>query len=177
LIKKQLIVNQEIVNRVASSPLITIDLKNYIPDGERVEYDLKNDLHEGLILREKEFRSSLKNRDWTQYKDKHVAIYCSTDAIVPKWAYMLLASKLAPFARTIFYGNLNDLENELLIRSIQSINPTDYKEKKLVIKGCGDKEISEAAFMQIVVHVQPLAASIMYGEPCSTVPVYKKPRK
>jgi len=127
-------VNQEIVNRVASSPLITIDLKNYIPDGERVEYDLKNDLHEGLILREKEFRSSLKNRDWTQYKDKHVAIYCSTDAIVPKWAYMLLASKLAPFARTIFYGNLNDLENELLIRSIQSINPTDYKEKKLVIR-------------------------------------------
>lgn len=169
--------SQEIVNRVASSPLITIDLKDYIPEGERVEYDLKNDLYEGLILREKDFRSSIRDRDWSEYRGKHVAIHCSEDSIIPKWAYMLLASKLAPFASTIVFGNLDQLENELLIRSIKKINPQDYKDKKLVIKGCGDKEISEAAFMEIVVLFQPVAASIMYGEPCSTVPVYKRPRK
>jgi len=169
--------SQEIVNRVASSPLITIDLKDYIPDGERVDYDLKNDLYEGLILREKEFRSSIRDRDWSEYKGKHVAIHCSEDAIIPKWAYMLLASKLAPFASSIVFGNLDQLENELLIRSIKKINPQNFKDKKLVIKGCGEKEISEAAFMEIVVLFQPVAASIMYGEPCSTVPVYKKPRE
>jgi hypothetical protein len=170
-------VSQEIVNRVASSPLITVDLKDYIPKGERVEYDLKHDLYQGMILKEKEFRSSIRDRDWSEYKGKHVAVHCSEDSIIPKWAYMLLASKLAPFASTIFFGNLDQLENELLIGSIKKINAQNFKDKKLVVKGCGDKELSEAAFMEIVVLFQPVAASIMYGEPCSTVPVYKKQRK
>jgi hypothetical protein len=170
-------VNEDIINRVSSSQLITLDLADYIPKGERVQYDLKDNLFQGLILREKDFRSFIKEKDWSEYKGKHVAVHCSADAIIPKWAYMLLVTKMLPFATTIVHGDLNDLERDLLIRSINHINPEDYKDKKLVIKGCGEKEIYESAYMEIVLRLQPYVASIMYGEPCSTVPVFKKPRK
>lgn len=169
--------SKDIVNRVSSSPLITLDLADYIPKGERVQYDLKENLFQGLILREKDFRTFIREKDWSEYAGKHVAIHCSADAIVPKWAYMLLVTKLQPFADTIVYGDLADLERALIIRSLRQINPEDYTDKKLVIKGCGEKEITESAYMEVVNILQPFVSSIMYGEPCSTVPVYKKPRK
>jgi hypothetical protein len=170
-------VSEEIINRVSSSPLVTLDIADYIPKGERVQYDLKDNLFQGLILREKDFRAFIKEKDWSEYKGKHVAVLCSVDAIVPKWAYMLLVTKLQPFADTIVYGDLADLERALIIRSLRQINPEDYTDKKLVIKGCGEKEISESAYMEVVNMLQPFVSSIMYGEPCSTVPVFKKPRK
>lgn len=169
--------SEEIINRVATSQLITIDLQELLPDGERAEFDLKEVLYESLILREKEFRSFIKEKDWSVFKDKHVAVHCSADAIVPKWAYMLLATKISPFAKTIVHGNLDHLEDELLLRSIRNINPSTYQDKKIVVKGCGDKQISEAAYMEISAILQPVVASIMYGEPCSTVPVFKRLRK
>ena len=168
--------SEEIINKVATSQLITIDLADFFPEGERVQYDLKHNLFQELILREKDFRSFIKEHDWTEFEGKHVAIHCSVDAIIPKWAYMLLATKLSLFAKTLVYGDLSDLETELLLRSIRDINPEDYKDKKIVIKGCGDKDISETAYMEIVTRLQPSVSSIMYGEPCSTVPIYKKPR-
>ncbi len=167
--------SQEIINRVASSQLVSLDLEELIPDGDRVEYDLKNNLYEGLILREKEFRTYLKERDWSEFEGKHVAIYCSSDAIIPRWAYMLLTTKIAPYARTIYYGNLAKLENDLLIQAVRSIKQEDFIDKKVIIKGCGEKEISEAIYMEITSVLLPVVSSIMYGEPCSTVPVYKKP--
>lgn len=168
--------SQEIINRVASSQLVTIDLQDYIPEGEKTLYDLKENLYEGLILREKDFRNFIKENDWSQYKDKHVAIHCSTDAIIPKWAYMLLASKINPFASSVVHGDLEYQKQELLLRSIRDIDPEEFIGKKVVIKGCGEQEISEAAYMEITAILLPYAASIMYGEPCSTVPVYKKPK-
>jgi len=170
-------VSEEIINRVASSPLITINLEEYLPKEIIMPLDIKDLLYEGMILREKDFRTYAKENEWSKYHDAYVALYCSTDAIIPKWAYMILVSKLLPHARSIYYGTPDELEKELTLQRIRNMDPENYRDKKIVIKGCGDKEISEAAFMQIVVHVQPLAASIMYGEPCSTVPVYKKPRK
>jgi hypothetical protein len=170
-------VNGDIINRVSSSQLITLDLADFIPVGERLQYDLKENLFQGLILREKEFRTFIKEKDWSEYDGKHVAIHCSAEAIVPKWAYMLLVTKLQPFAKTIVYGNLDDLERTLIIQSIRQIDPEIYRDKKLVIKGCGEKEIVESAYMEAVIMLQPYVSSIMYGEPCSTVPVYKKPRK
>ena len=169
--------SQEIINRVATSKLISLNLEDLIPGGERVQYDLKENLYEGFILREKEFRAFIKENDWSEYKDKHVAIYCSTDAIIPRWAYMLLTSRIAPYAGTIVYGDLTKLEDELLIQAVRNINPHDYEDKKVVIKGCGEKEISEAVYMEITSLLLPVASSIMYGEPCSTVPVYKKSAK
>lgn len=169
--------SEEIINRVSTSQLITLDLADYIPEGERVQYDLKENLFQGLILREKEFRTFIKEKNWSEYEGKHVAVHCSEEAIVPKWAYMLLVTKLQPFAKTIVYGNLDDLERALIIQSIRQIDPEIYKDKKLVIKGCGEKEIFESAYMEVVLLLQPYVSSIMYGEPCSTVPVYKKPRK
>ena len=127
---------KEIINRVAQSPLITIDLEELYTDGERVLYDLKNNLHEGLILKEKAFRDFIKTHDWSTYNGKHVAIYCSTDAIIPFWAYMLLTIKLEPYANSIIYGDLSQLEAELFRRKISNIDLSDYRGKKVVIKGC-----------------------------------------
>lgn len=176
MIDKHRHVSEDIINRVSTSQLISLDLADLIPEGKRVQYDLKDNLFQNLILKEKDFRTFIKEKDWSEYKGIHVAVHCSTDAIIPKWAYMLLVSKLQPFASTVVFGDLHDLEKELIIRSIRQINPEVYTDKKLVIKGCGEKEISESAYMEIVFRLQPYVASIMYGEPCSTVPVFKKPR-
>jgi len=168
---------EQIINRVASSKLVTIDLQEFIPEGERVAYDLKDNLYEGLILREKDFRAFARENDWSQYQGKHVAVHCSEDAIVPKWAFMLLATKLTPYVASVFFGTLQQLEDALLLKAINDIKPSNYEGAKVVIKGCGDKSISESAYMEITALLQPVAASIMYGEPCSTVPIYKKARK
>ena len=167
---------EEIINRVASSPLITLDLEQLSPEGERVQYDLKDNLYEGLILKESDFRAFLKDNDWSVYKDKHVAVFCSEDAIIPHWAFMLLVSKMSPYAKTVVYGNLDYLESELYRQAIRELNPEDYKEKKVVVKGCGEKAVPVSAYMDVMTFLQPIAASVMFGEPCSTVPVYKKPK-
>jgi len=167
----------EIVNRVAQSPLITINLEDFYADGERVPFDISTNLFEGLILREKDFREFLKVHDWSNYKDKHVAISCSTDAIIPTWAYMLLTVKLEPYAKTIVYGDLSKLEEELFKRSIKEIDPSAYKGKKIVIKGCSKVNVPDAIYVEVTRMLSPFVSSLMYGEPCSTVPIYKAPKQ
>jgi hypothetical protein len=170
-------VENEIVNRVAQSPLVTIDLEELYDIGERVFLDLKHHLFEGLILKEKDFRTFLKNQDWSEYAGKHIAISCSTDAIIPTWAYMLLTTKLEPFARTIVFGDLQNLEEAIWQKAIRKIDLASFEEKKVVIKGCSKVQVPKSAYMEITRLLRPLASSIMYGEPCSTVPIYKAPRK
>ncbi len=165
---------REIINRVASSPLITIELDDFYEPGERVEIDLKDNLENEFLLREKDFRQFVKDHDWNSYSDKFVAVHCSADAIIPNWAYMLVASKLSGISNKIVFGDLNDLEEKLFLDNISKLNPDDYLDKKIVIKGCGKIETPPAAFLEITRLLKPFVSSLMYGEPCSTVPVYKK---
>lgn len=168
--------SEPIVNRVANSPLISLDLEQYYPEGERVIYDLKDNLYEETILREKDFRAFIKEHDWSQYATKNVAITCSVEAIVPTWAFMLLASRISPVANHVTLGNLEDLERELFTKALSKLDLDEFKEAKVVVKGCSDKSVPASAYVEIVRLLQPIASSIMFGEPCSTVPVYKKPR-
>jgi len=167
----------EIVNRVANSPLITLDLEDFYVSGERVVFDLKELLFMEQILREKDFREAMQATDWTKYKSKHVALFCSVDAIVPAWAYMLITSRLEPFAQTIVHGDLDALENALFSQSLNRLIPSEYQDKKVVVKGCGDKHIPVSAYTEITRRLRPYVSSISYGEPCSTVPVYKKAKQ
>ena len=163
-----------IVNKVAESGLITIDLEEYYPKEEILIFDLRTYLFMELILKEKEFRASLQQVDWNQYKDKIVAVTCTTDAVIPVWAYMLVASSLQPFAKEIVFGNREEALKQSFIKNINTINLNEYNDKRIVVKGCGDKSIGEFAYLEITKLLRPLVKSIMYGEPCSTVPVYKK---
>jgi len=165
---------EEIINRVSQSPLISLDLETLYPQGKRVLYDLKDNLFQGLILKEKDFRTFLKTHDWTTYQDAHVAITCSADAIIPTWAYMLLAICLEPHAKTIIYGDMQILENELFRQAIAHIDLAIYKDKKVVVKGCSKLEVPISAYTEIARLLRPLVASLMFGEPCSTVPLYKQ---
>jgi hypothetical protein len=166
----------EIVNKVSQSGLITIDLEEFYPSGERVVFDIKDHLFQGLILREKDFREFIKNHDWTAYKDKYISLICTADAIVPTWAYMLLATQLEPYAKKVIFGDLETLETILYNEILSKINPDDYKNARIVIKGCGKLPVPKAAYVQIASLLRPVAKSIMYGEPCSTVPLYKQPK-
>lgn len=169
---------EEIINRVAKSGLITLDLEEFYPEGERVLYDIKDNLWEGIALKEKDFRAFVKEHDWSQYQDQFVALHCSVDAIVPTWAYMLLATKLAPFAKKVCFGDLAQLESLIFEEAIaQKIKPEKYEDAKVVIKGCSQKEVPPSAYVKLTEMLQPYAKILMYGEPCSTVPLYKKPRK
>lgn len=163
-----------IVNRVANSGLITLDLADYYIEGQRELYDIARNLFIEAILKEKDFREFLKTHDWSQYEGKHVAVTCSVDAIIPAWAYMLLATKLQPVAKTLIFGDLDDLEVALFRTALSELNPDLYKDAKVVIKGCGDISIPHAAYFELTKLLTPYVASIMYGEPCSTVPVYKR---
>lgn len=154
--------------------MVTIDLEEFYPKGERVLFDIKDHLFQGLILREKDFREFIKNEDWNKYKDKYVALTCSADAIVPTWAYMLLATQLEPVAKKVVFGNLETLETILYNEILSTIKPEEYIDARIVIKGCGDLPVPKAAYVQITNILRPVAKSIMYGEPCSTVPLYKK---
>lgn len=166
----------EIVNRVASSGLLTLDLEEYYHPGERVVYDLKDNLFQGMILREKDFREFLKNHDWSIYQNKNVAIVCSEDAIVPTWAYMLLALKLEPYAHAFVFGNLAELENKLFFEAISKIDLEPYRDARVVVKGCSKHPVPVAAYVEITRLLKPLVQSLMFGEPCSTVPLYKRPK-
>jgi hypothetical protein len=164
------------VNKVAESGIITLNLEDYYPQGECVVFDLKDYLFMGLILKEKEFREALKNLDLTPYTNKNIALTCTADAIIPMWANMLLASYLQPVAKEIFFGNEDFLKQTIFLKNLAAINTADYTDKRVVIKGCGDLPVSESAYVEITKLLRPVAKSIMYGEPCSTVPIYKKPQ-
>jgi hypothetical protein len=162
------------INKVAESGLITLDLEKYIPKENIAVFDLKDFLFMGMILKEKDFRDALKKEDWEKFRDNHVAITCSADAIIPVWAYMLITTYLQPVAKGISMGSKRDLFKALFIKNLSSINAAEFTDKKVVIKGCGDTPIDDFAYAEATKILLPAAKSIMYGEPCSTVPVYKK---
>lgn len=164
---------EEFVNKVAQSGLISFDLADYYDQSERVVYDIKDNLFHGLMLREKDFREFVKEHDWSQYEGKHIAITCSTDAIVPTWAYMLLATKLEPYAKSFVFGDLKELEDTLFREKLAQIDLEKYKGERVVVKGCGDIPVPVSAYVEITRLLRPHVKSIMYGEPCSTVPLYK----
>jgi hypothetical protein len=163
-----------IVNKVAQSGLKTIDLEDFYPKEEVVEFDLKNYLFMELILKEKEYREALKNIDWSIYQNKNVTITCSADAIIPLWAYMLAVSYIQPYASDIIFGNQQDAFNILFLKNLQKIKMKEYEDARIVVKGCGDKKIPETAYVEIAKLLRPVAKSIMYGEACCTVPIFKR---
>jgi hypothetical protein len=169
--------DQPIINRVASSSIITLNLEAFFPIGERAHFDLKPFLFMELILKEKDFREALQNHDWAQYQDKSVLVYCSADAIIPVWAYMLVAGHAAPFAADIFQGSEEEFLKAHFVRAIGALDYETYRDKRIVVKGCSDKPVPPVAYLEITRRLRPVARSIMYGEPCSTVPIFKQPMK
>jgi protease II len=167
-------IQENIINKVAQSGLVSFDLAELYPTGERVIYDIKDNLFHGLILREKDFREFVKEHNWEQYQDKHVAVTCTADAIVPTWAYMLLANKLTPFAKTVVFGDLETLETLLFEKELARLDVERFRDQRIVVKGCGDIDVPVSAFVELTNRLTKVAKSIMYGEPCSTVPVYKR---
>jgi len=166
--------SEAIVNKVSESGLITLDLEQYYPREEVVLYDLKDYLFMGLILKEKDFREALKNLDWEVYKNKYVGVTCSADAIIPPWAYMLAASYLQPIAKDVIMGDEKEVHKMIFLKNIQGIDANEFTGQRVVVKGCGDTPIGEFAYMEITKLLRPVVKTIMYGEPCSTVPIYKK---
>jgi hypothetical protein len=164
----------EIINRVTASPLVTLDLEDFFPGGEMVTFDIKEHLFQDVMLREKDFREFVRKNDWSIYSGKNVAIFCSSDAIVPVWAYMLVATKISPYASHFVFGDHGKLELALWKESLSRIDTVNFADAKVVIKGCGKKTIPEFAFVEAARILWPHVSSIMYGEPCSTVPVYKR---
>jgi len=166
-----------LVNRIANSGLITFKLEDYLPKEEILYFDLKDYLFKELILREKDFREALKEHDWNKYQDKIVLVHCSTDAIIPVWAYMLVAAYASPYAAEVFHGSKDDYLTGHFSKVIDRIEPADYEDALLVIKGCSDHPVPLSAYVMITEKLRPVARSIMFGEPCSTVPIYKRSRK
>lgn len=164
----------EIVNRVANSDLKTINLEDFYPKGERTVIDIKNWLFHELILKESDFREYLKNHDWSKYQNHYVALTCSSDAIIPSWAYMLIATYLNPIAKKIVIGNLKELETSIFQEIITNLNIEEFLDKPVIIKGCAHKPIPETAYIQLIEKLQPVVKSIMFGEACSTVPLFKR---
>lgn len=166
--------SEEIINRVANSKLVTFSLEDLYPKGERMAFDISVWLMEGIVLRESEFREKATKHDWSQYQNKFVALYCSTDAIIPGWAYLLLSLHLAPFASKVTVGSLEELEGILFAEILQNIDVSEYKDKPVIIKGCAHKPIPQNAYVLLAQKLQPIAKSIMYGEACSFVPLFKR---
>ncbi|TJZ60589.1 DUF2480 family protein [Sphingobacterium olei] len=167
-------IQENIINKVAQSGLLTVDLANYAPKEDITVYDIKDNLFHGLILKEKDFRDFVKDHDWSSYQDKNMAITCSTDAIVPTWAYMILTNKLAPYAKSVHFGTLEEVQQRLFLEEVAKIDYSQYQDQRVVVKGCGDIYIPESAFILFTKQLSAVAKSIMYGEPCSTVPVFKR---
>ncbi len=164
---------EEIINRVANSKLVTIDLEDYYPEGSRVLIDIKDWLFEEIILKEKDFRVFVNAHDWSQYNNTFVALTCSSDAIIPSWAYLLIATKLSPFAKKIVVGSLETLETVVFEEIINQLNVNDFRDKPLILKGCSNKPIPASAYTLLIQKIQPIAKTIFFGEACSTVPLYK----
>ncbi|MFZ4103348.1 MAG: DUF2480 family protein [Sediminibacterium sp.] len=166
--------SEPFINKVAESGLISLDLAQYIPDNDIVVFDIKPYLFMELILKEKDFRASLAAIDWTQFENKIVGIFCSTDAIIPMWANMLIVANVSPYAKSVYFGDENKTRELVLLEEIQKLDASSFADQRVVVKGCGDTPIGESAFIAITQKLRPVVKSIMYGEPCSTVPVYKK---
>ncbi len=166
----------EIVNKVAQSGIITLDLEDMIPEREESHIDIFEQLFQGLILKEKDFRAWIKEQDWSVYQDHNVAVYCSSDAIIPTWAFMLIASSLRPFTEHVYFTKPDALPALIAERALAHIDPAEYTDKRVVIKGCGDRAISNHAYVLLTNKLVHAAKTVMYGEPCSTVPVYKQPK-
>jgi len=164
----------EIFNKVATSGLLTIDLEDIYPEGERAVVDIAAQLWQGLALKEKDFREWIKSNDWEQYRDALVAVRCSADAIVPHWAFMLVASALSGIARKVFFGTPALLESVVFSELVSSLDRETYRDARVVIKGCSQREVPGSAYVDLVNHLQPVVKSLMFGEPCSTVPVFKR---
>lgn len=165
---------ETIINRVAESGIITLNLEDYYPREEMVVFDLKEYLFMGLMLKEKDFRTALQSIEWQQYSGKNVALTCSSDAIIPVWAYMLVTTYLQPFAKEIFFGDAQTVTAQIMLHNLAQVSPESFTGKRVVIKGCGDIQLPESVYIEITKMLRPYAKSIMYGEPCSTVPLYKK---
>ncbi len=165
---------EEIINRVARSPIVNIDLEDHYPSGRRILFDIKDWLFEGLILKEKDFREYVQNHNWSQYQDSYVALSCSEDVIIPSWAFLLLTSELAPFTKKVVVGNLEILETAIFQEIIEKIDIEEYRDKPIIVKGCANKPIPPSAFSFLIQKIQPVAKRIMYGEACSMVPLYKR---
>ncbi len=166
--------SDEIVNRVANSGLVNFDLEAYYPKGQRQLIDLKNWLFEGLILKEKDFRQAVKDYDWAQHQDQYVAIECSADAIVPVWSYMLISNAISPYAKKVVKGNLENLESLIFYELINTLDTEPFVNQRVIVKGCSNLPIPESAYVAITNKLSPIVKSIMYGEACSSVPIYKK---
>lgn len=166
--------SNEIINRVSKSPLITFDLENLLPQETRTEVDISQWLNQGFILREKEFRATLKKHDWSVYKDQYIALFCSTEAILPAWASLLITTKLCQLAKRIVWGSLTMLDNQLLLEAIKNLDLAPFVDKPVIVKGCSEREIPEDAYIQLIQKLQPVVKSLFYGEACSSVPLYKR---
>ena len=164
----------ELVNKVAQSGLITLDLEDFFPKEAIIAFDIKEFLFRGLILKELEFRAALKAHDWSAYKDKTVAVFCSTDAIIPQWAFMLVGTYLSAQTTEIYFGTTEEVEQKLFLSNLKSIDATKYIDEKIIIKGCGTKTVTGEAYLEITKKLQPVVKSLMFGEACSTVPIYKR---
>ena len=164
----------EIINRVANSKLITLNLEDYYPKGNRVLFDIKDWLFEGFVLREKDFRNQAAEFDWSQFQGTYVALTCSSDAIVPGWAYMLLSIQLEPYAKKTIIGNLENLETSIYQDVLNNLDVSEFKNKPIIIKGCSNKPVPQNAYIMLATKLKPIAKSIMYGEACSSVPLFKK---
>jgi hypothetical protein len=164
----------QIINRVANSAIVTFNLEDYYLPGDRVLIDIKEQLFEGLVLREKDFRQFIKNHDWPQYADKYVAITCSADAIIPHWAFMLVTLAVRSFAKHVVMGSLEELETELFRRTLSTIDWSQFKNSKIVVKGCSKVLVPAAVYVDVTRELQPFVSSLMFGEPCSTVPLFKR---
>jgi len=164
---------EEIINRIANSKLINIDLEEFYPSGDRILFDIKDWLYEGIILKEKDFRASVKEHDWSQYQDTYVALTCSEDAIIPSWAYLLISAELSSYTTIVVVGDLELLETTIFHDIIQGLDISEYKNKPIIIKGCANKPIPPSAYTFLIKRLQPVAKTIMYGEACSTVPLFK----
>lgn len=164
----------EIINKVEKSGLISLDLEDFYPKEPRMLFDLKDYLYEGLVLREKEFRENLSKLDWKMYENAYVAVTCTSDAIVPSWSYLLIANYLTGVAKLISFGTIEDLERDIFTEIIDKMDVDSYKDKKIIIKGCSRKPVPQNAYLQLIQKLKPIASSLMFGEACSTVPIFKK---
>ena len=169
--------NSPLINKIAASGLIVLKPEVYLPREELRSFDLKDFLFKGLILQEKPFREALKNHDWEQYEGRHLAVYCSVNAIIPMWAYMLITSHAQPHALQIFFGDEAAFYRQALYEAFNQIDFEQYKGQRVIIKGCSDRPVPPDAYVELTRRLRPVAKSIMFGEPCSTVPIYKQPRK
>ncbi len=164
----------EIVNRVAQSKLVTFDLEELYPTGERIAFDIKDWLFEELVLREKDFRKHVEDHNWEQYANTYLAFHCSVDAVIPGWAYLLLASRAAPFAKKVVVGQLEDLETAIFHEVLQNLDVSTFVDRPVIIKGCSNKPVPQNAYLMAIEKIQPVAKSVLYGEACSSVPLYKR---